>query len=239
MDSLVHTLLSNALAATFMAVIAMALARMCRRPALTHSVWLLVMLKLVTPPFVTVSLPIASVIPLIESSPARLPFDRDAGLHHEQRASCTFKCRRLWPGRTVEQIRLKRRDVNSLKLSRISPIGRAASQELVFEETPCLPGRSLAGTGNHRSSCSSWREHSAGGRLRRPGSSAFSTSSRAYSRQRGSGNCIPIELAEQSGSELATVVMPGTRSCTADALGDRQPATAVGTGETLDEDGRR
>ena len=34
MDSLVHTLLSNALTATFMAVIAMALARMCRRPAL-------------------------------------------------------------------------------------------------------------------------------------------------------------------------------------------------------------
>ena len=80
MDLLVHTLMSNALAATCLAVIAVGLAWMCRRPALTHSLWLLVLLKLVTPPFVSVSLPVASFLSPMESSPARSPIDHDAGL---------------------------------------------------------------------------------------------------------------------------------------------------------------
>lgn len=84
MDLLVHTLLSNALAATFMAVIAAGLAWIFRRPAFTHSLWLLVMLKLVTPPFVPVSLPIASLIPPIESSLARSAIDHDANLVTER-----------------------------------------------------------------------------------------------------------------------------------------------------------
>jgi bla regulator protein BlaR1 len=57
MESLMHTLFSNALAATVLAVVATCLARTCRRPALTHSLWLLVMVKLITPPFVPIGLP--------------------------------------------------------------------------------------------------------------------------------------------------------------------------------------
>jgi beta-lactamase regulating signal transducer with metallopeptidase domain len=83
-DLLVHTLMSNAIAAICMAVIAVGLARMCRRPALTHSLWLLVMLKLVTPPFIPVSLPVAGLISSRESSPARSPIDHDAGLVAER-----------------------------------------------------------------------------------------------------------------------------------------------------------
>ena len=57
MESLVHAMLSNALAATVLAIFVAALGRVCRRPALIHGLWLVVMLKLVTPPLVPVSLP--------------------------------------------------------------------------------------------------------------------------------------------------------------------------------------
>ena len=58
MESLVHVMLSNAMAATILAVVVAGLGRTCRRPALIHSLWLVVMLKLVTPPFVSLSVPI-------------------------------------------------------------------------------------------------------------------------------------------------------------------------------------
>jgi beta-lactamase regulating signal transducer with metallopeptidase domain len=43
--------------ATVLAVLAAALCRICRRPALAHGLWLLVLLKLLTPPLVNVPLP--------------------------------------------------------------------------------------------------------------------------------------------------------------------------------------
>ena len=66
MDLLVHTLLGNALAVTFMALIVTGVTKIVRRPALTHSLWLLVMVKLVTPPFVPVSFPVTKIIPSME-----------------------------------------------------------------------------------------------------------------------------------------------------------------------------
>jgi len=59
MESLLHAMLSNALAATALAVVVAALSRTCRRPAVIHGLWLVVMIKLVTPPVVPVSLPVA------------------------------------------------------------------------------------------------------------------------------------------------------------------------------------
>ena len=43
----------------FLALLVAILGRACRRPALIHGLWLVVMLKLVTPPVVPVSLPAA------------------------------------------------------------------------------------------------------------------------------------------------------------------------------------
>src|SRR5258708_25654023 len=57
METLLHVGLSNALLATALAVLAAACSRVCRRPALRHALWVLVLLKLVTPPFVPVPLP--------------------------------------------------------------------------------------------------------------------------------------------------------------------------------------
>src|SRR5215831_18292329 len=58
MDALVHLGLLNAALATVLALLAAAARCVCRRPAVMHALWLLVLLKLLTPPFVPI--PIAS-----------------------------------------------------------------------------------------------------------------------------------------------------------------------------------
>jgi bla regulator protein blaR1 len=57
MQTLLEIGLSNALMATLLAVLAITISRICQRPALTHGLWLLVLLKLVTPPIYAVSVP--------------------------------------------------------------------------------------------------------------------------------------------------------------------------------------
>jgi beta-lactamase regulating signal transducer with metallopeptidase domain len=58
MESLVHTMLSNALAVIVLAAVVATVSRFCRRPALIHGLWLVVLIKLVTPPFISVPLPL-------------------------------------------------------------------------------------------------------------------------------------------------------------------------------------
>jgi beta-lactamase regulating signal transducer with metallopeptidase domain len=57
MGALVEFGLWNAVASAALALVAAALARLVRRPALAHTLWVLVLLKLVTPPLVTLTLP--------------------------------------------------------------------------------------------------------------------------------------------------------------------------------------
>src|SRR5262249_6052881 len=57
MDTLLHIGLSNAAAATVLALTAALLGRLCHRPALSHALWVLVLLKLITPPLVPLSIP--------------------------------------------------------------------------------------------------------------------------------------------------------------------------------------
>jgi beta-lactamase regulating signal transducer with metallopeptidase domain len=56
-DSLLYVGLSNAAAALALAIPVAVIGRLCRRPALVHSLWLLVLLKLVTPPLHYIVLP--------------------------------------------------------------------------------------------------------------------------------------------------------------------------------------
>ncbi len=79
MDSLVHAMLSNALVATVLAVFVAGLGRACRRPALIHGLWLVVMLKLVTPPFVPVFLPVVGDILPASTFTAEVDGDRGLG----------------------------------------------------------------------------------------------------------------------------------------------------------------
>src|SRR5262245_58979236 len=54
MDSLLHIGLSNAIAACALAAVAGIVGCFCRRPAVRHALWLLVLLKLVTPPLIDI-----------------------------------------------------------------------------------------------------------------------------------------------------------------------------------------
>jgi beta-lactamase regulating signal transducer with metallopeptidase domain len=53
-ETLLHIGLSNAGLATVLAVLAAGLGRVCRRPALAHALWVLVLIKLITPPLLAV-----------------------------------------------------------------------------------------------------------------------------------------------------------------------------------------
>jgi beta-lactamase regulating signal transducer with metallopeptidase domain len=53
-ETVLQTALSNAVVASALALVAVLVGRFCRRPALAHGLWLLVLLKLVTPPLVPV-----------------------------------------------------------------------------------------------------------------------------------------------------------------------------------------
>jgi beta-lactamase regulating signal transducer with metallopeptidase domain len=56
-ETLLHIGLTNAVLATVLAFAVAGVALVCRRPALLHSLWLLALLKLLTPPLVPVPLP--------------------------------------------------------------------------------------------------------------------------------------------------------------------------------------
>ncbi len=57
MESLLHIGLSNAVVATLLALLALVVGAVCRRPAIVHGLWLLVLLKLVTPPLIRIAVP--------------------------------------------------------------------------------------------------------------------------------------------------------------------------------------
>ena len=52
MMTFLHVALANLAVATLLAVLAVLAGRFSRRPALVHSLWLLVLLKMITPPLV-------------------------------------------------------------------------------------------------------------------------------------------------------------------------------------------
>lgn len=54
METLLQIVLSNAIVASVLALIAVSVSRLTRRPALAHALWLLVLIKLFTPPLVSV-----------------------------------------------------------------------------------------------------------------------------------------------------------------------------------------
>lgn len=59
MNPLLQMMWSNAFVATALALLVFPLTRVCRRPALSHCLWILVLVKLVTPPIVSVPLPVS------------------------------------------------------------------------------------------------------------------------------------------------------------------------------------
>jgi beta-lactamase regulating signal transducer with metallopeptidase domain len=95
--------LVNALLASALALGVAVFGLVCRRPALLHGLWLLVLLKLVTPPLVRVSLPwpeeteTAGVQPAARENPEAEPFEP----RRERPAGADLSRRQLEPERDV------------------------------------------------------------------------------------------------------------------------------------------
>ena len=73
MNSLLEVGVSNAAIATVLALVAACVGRFARRPALAHTLWILVLLKLVTPPFVHVPVWLPDIGDLRISEAASVP----------------------------------------------------------------------------------------------------------------------------------------------------------------------
>jgi beta-lactamase regulating signal transducer with metallopeptidase domain len=76
MESLMHLILSNALVATGLALAPVFFYRFGRSPALVHGLWLMVLLKLVTPPIVTLPVVIFPATPQVQSPGAMVVSSR-------------------------------------------------------------------------------------------------------------------------------------------------------------------
>lgn len=61
MASLIEITAYNAVSATLLATVAWIVGRSARRPQLAHLLWLLVLLKLITPPLFQVAVPVPAV----------------------------------------------------------------------------------------------------------------------------------------------------------------------------------
>ncbi len=111
MTTFLHVGLSNALLATLIALVAIAVSRRWQHPPLLHSLWILVLLKLLTPPLVT--LPITRPLPadshlgeavrdaIPESAPASGPTVPVANLARESFSS-DAPAARAWADSTSE-----------------------------------------------------------------------------------------------------------------------------------------
>src|SRR5437879_12119193 len=87
MDTLLQMGVSNAFMATILALLAAGIGRLCRRPALLHCLWLIVLLKLITPSVIVFPIPWpdGSTMPLkAVSTPEATAFDTP--LESEQNA---------------------------------------------------------------------------------------------------------------------------------------------------------
>src|SRR5713101_259035 len=75
MPSLIESVLANAACAAVLALLALAVGRVWRRPAVLHGLWLLVLLKLVTPPILPLPVRVlpASVPPAAPVAVAETP----------------------------------------------------------------------------------------------------------------------------------------------------------------------
>ncbi|HEV3448444.1 MAG TPA: M56 family metallopeptidase, partial [Gemmataceae bacterium] len=74
---LLHVGLANAVLATGLALVAWAAGRLSRRPALAHALWLLVLLKLITPPLLTVPISWPSIMQTASMEPGADFFDEE------------------------------------------------------------------------------------------------------------------------------------------------------------------
>ena len=73
MQQILQIAASNALAAAVLAVVVSLVSLVCRKPALLHALWLIVLVKLLTPPIYNVPIQVVwSAVPFVNTSPASI-----------------------------------------------------------------------------------------------------------------------------------------------------------------------
>jgi uncharacterized protein (TIGR03067 family) len=77
MDPFMTAIVSNIALATALAGIALAVSRLCRRPQLAHVLWMLVLIKLITPPVVGVQIPTLRPESRVEANFVADPIEQD------------------------------------------------------------------------------------------------------------------------------------------------------------------
>ncbi len=77
MSTFISVGVANAVCAALLSLLALIVGRYCRRPAVLHSLWLLVLLKLVTPPLwpVTVATLPEEPVAVVEAAPSPVPVE--------------------------------------------------------------------------------------------------------------------------------------------------------------------
>ena len=126
--------LGNAVVASLLALLAFAVGRICRRPALTHSLWLLVLLKLLTPPMLQI--PIASR-PADGDGFAAVQLQVDEGRRTEER----FRRPNISHGDEINQWGQASEPTDQSDLVDESPIAAAPASTLPSARSPAAGPR--------------------------------------------------------------------------------------------------
>src|SRR5437588_843865 len=86
METLLQVGLSNAVMAAVIAVLVAVIARIWRRPAVVHALWILVLLKLITPPLVNIPMSLPERVPAPPAEIAHAAAEVHAPLPEEEPA---------------------------------------------------------------------------------------------------------------------------------------------------------
>jgi beta-lactamase regulating signal transducer with metallopeptidase domain len=120
MDSLLRIGLTNALFATVLALAVALASRWCRRPALVHSLWLLVLLKLLVPPFVSAPIQwqhvdrVLSVAGFASSAPAEPRHAPPSTNPAPEVAAAVPESSSVWPGLKSSEARVEQQETPEL-----------------------------------------------------------------------------------------------------------------------------
>jgi beta-lactamase regulating signal transducer with metallopeptidase domain len=100
-EAILRIALSNTLLAAMLALTALAISRTFRRPALSHALWLIVLLKLITPPLWNVALPLMPVEkkPPLPPTELSMPVPESAPI---QRAEVNLEPVERWAAPTLQ-----------------------------------------------------------------------------------------------------------------------------------------
>lgn len=123
MDSILEIAISNAVTATLLAVVVFAAQRFIRRPALVHCLWLLVLLKLVTPPLIPIRVPTTTIQGFLDG---RLGF-----LMHQPLSNTVAILLAIWGLGTVVFVLVVSRRV--IRFQKFLQFGTPANPELQSE----------------------------------------------------------------------------------------------------------